>query len=385
MGDPFKHLAAGDDVEIIDTSHNAAIDAGRELIGRRTGNAAGPLPRARDTNVVRIRNDSGLAVERFGILGIDDSVFDPAVEPESFFSEKVLSGVTPSLMNHSAKFVVALEPIANGNVGPALAAGVTQVQILVGSEALTFAQVRIGSVTTLEASSSGGAKILWKESGTGVKWAVIRIDATIAGARLPVEIRMDTIINSTPDTSLVPGQFTGTNGAAIVWDETEQVGDAAEAGFEILASSQTDLVDPAVQINVTGRWSFHWTLKFKQVPWASDVPDILKATRDTENASAGASHTHPFEAWNYVTRGSMAVATLWTRPPAGSWGVILGPQQHAIIPQSHGDLFFAIYQVSTHTIADFTAGTDLRMILTIPLGGEGVAIDEGHFVLERVA
>jgi hypothetical protein len=50
------------------------------------------------------------------------------------------------------------------------------VKVDVGDEADTFAEAVDGDVEKLESTAEGTAtQILWKESGTGLKWAVVRL------------------------------------------------------------------------------------------------------------------------------------------------------------------------------------------------------------------
>jgi len=56
-----------------------------------------------------------------------------------------------------------------------MAGGVVQVQIDVTDANHGYADVKASDNTKLASGASGSAVILWKESGTGTKWAIIRI------------------------------------------------------------------------------------------------------------------------------------------------------------------------------------------------------------------
>jgi hypothetical protein len=77
--------------------------------------------------------------------------------------------------------VICAEPIANGSIGAAWAGGVCQVQIEVSDADHAYADVSDGQLTRLASAESGPCTILWKQSGTGTKWAVIRFGGAGGG------------------------------------------------------------------------------------------------------------------------------------------------------------------------------------------------------------
>jgi hypothetical protein len=388
-GDPFKHLLTGDDFEVYGESYNAALDAGKALRAGGTGFGVPPLAPRRDSNIVRIRNDSGSAVERFGILGIEGSVFDPGNDLDAFRGAKVLTGDVPATDSHAGKFVVTLEPIADGDVGLAMAAGVTQVKMNVTVETAIYADVEDGNPDALATATSGGATILWKESGTGEKWAVVRIDSTMPGSRLPVQLQYKELINDTPDTSFVPGQFTAQNNGSFAWrDDSTKVGDPAAAGFTILEEMQDDFLDPAIQINTAGRWSIYWQW-WLQIVWNYSwlpLEDHLLETRQTDSTDG---HYHDFDAWNLQTTGLCAQARIQERPLGGSWGPVSGATMYTVVLATDGTwLSNAYYQGQAQAIVDLGVGTDLRMSTYMQsyfASTEGAKVVGAYLILERVA
>ncbi len=135
---------------------------------------AGELPEG----VVYIKNSSPADVGRFGVLGVSGIVFTPADNLAQFQRRPILTGTTPATANHSGKFVITLEPIAKDAVGRALIWGVIQVQVNMASTSDGFADVKNTDATQLQSSgtaSGGGAQMMYVESGTGTKWAVVRL------------------------------------------------------------------------------------------------------------------------------------------------------------------------------------------------------------------
>lgn len=142
---------------------------------------------------VLIRNAGGSSedVDWYGVLGIDGLAVTKAENEDEFMGGIVLDGVTPeaegsSSAGHSGKFAIVQQPIASGEIGVAVIAGATQVQINVTDADHKFADIKDGDNTQLESAASGSARILWKESGTGTKWAVVCIGASAPSTTMPV-------------------------------------------------------------------------------------------------------------------------------------------------------------------------------------------------------
>jgi len=123
---------------------------------------------------VHVKNASGADRARFAVLGIDSPIFSPSEAADNFANQVALVGVTPTA-DHAGKFVVLLEPIADGEIGQAVVSGVTPVKVNVTDEAHTRADVQAGQAGYLASGDSGSALILWKEAGTGEKWALVNL------------------------------------------------------------------------------------------------------------------------------------------------------------------------------------------------------------------
>jgi hypothetical protein len=131
---------------------------------------------------VKIRNDTvANLTERWMVLGISGIAFTKAQNETDFLSNAiVLTGVTPAA-EHSGKFVICAEPIKYGEIGTAYISGVVPVKIDVTDTAHTFAAVKAGSRIELNSADDGAAKILWQESGTGIKWCLVEFPVGSGG------------------------------------------------------------------------------------------------------------------------------------------------------------------------------------------------------------
>ncbi len=170
----LKKVQSGSPLVIPAQTFNAFIDAARDYQDRQHGQHSTGMPSPRG-DLVLIKNASGADRARFDILGIDTIVINPTDNFTEFTNRPALSGVTPTEADHWGKFAILAEPIRNGALGLGWLAGMCPVKVLVSKEAHGHADVYSGVTAILRSSGSGAAQILWKESGTGVKWAVVRL------------------------------------------------------------------------------------------------------------------------------------------------------------------------------------------------------------------
>lgn len=138
----------------------------------------GPAPRqAQRPEIIRIKNASGSSLDRLSILGIDSIVWatnDAVDQLSQFKADVVFTGITPTSSHAGGLCAVLLEPAVNNQVVTAAVGGVCQVKIAVSDASHTHADVTPGDSTKLTSAESGTIQILWKETGTGDKWAVVR-------------------------------------------------------------------------------------------------------------------------------------------------------------------------------------------------------------------
>jgi len=186
MGDPFCKAISGQPVRVPAQTWNAFLDAARAHRDRQedVGREARPLG---NSGIVLVKNATGADVGRFGVLGIDDVLITPGDNEAEFLSRTALTGVTPTA-DHRGRFVVLLEPLRAGALGRAVVTGPAPVQVNVNHEDHGWADVKDGDATQLESAHTGAARILWKESGTGTKWAVVLLAQTAASNELDAQI-----------------------------------------------------------------------------------------------------------------------------------------------------------------------------------------------------
>lgn len=189
MPDPFKRIRSGDPIAL---SAEAMNEFARAAIARKRTQfttAGRPLHNPVRGDVVLIKNDSGADLGRFEVLGVTGVIIDPADNEDAFAERPLLVGQAPTTGASKGKFVVLLEPIADGRVGRAMASGVTIAKVNVADADDEFADVADGDTSSLASGADGAAAILWKEDGTGTVYAVVRIGAGAGGEGSAVDLK----------------------------------------------------------------------------------------------------------------------------------------------------------------------------------------------------
>jgi len=172
--DPRQHVLPGDPLRPAAEQVNALNRLSRAPASVRSGPESA-FEKGR--NIILVRNDSGQAVDRWGVLQIGGIVIDPsssAAAASTFQDQPCVIGVMPT--GAGEPFVVAIEPIASSGIGRAAIAGVVQCKLNVTNESDRTAHSTSGSTAELTTGVGGAAEILWKQPGTGSgKWAVVRL------------------------------------------------------------------------------------------------------------------------------------------------------------------------------------------------------------------
>jgi hypothetical protein len=176
-GDDFKKVKKGDTFRVSARAQNAMLRAGQEFVPQQRG-GPGPLLDI-PFNTIRVRNSTSGDLPQYSILAIDDLIVTPDRNPAVFQQKFAFDGVEPVSLDR-ARFIVTQTPLHVGQIGPGVVHGLTWVQLEVtaGEEGFRFADIfPTGNRTDAlwPQAASGGAMVLWKETGTGFKWAVVRI------------------------------------------------------------------------------------------------------------------------------------------------------------------------------------------------------------------
>jgi hypothetical protein len=156
---------------------NRAQDAADIVLGSTPGQSAEPSKYAAGaSNVVLIRNDSGVDLKVCGILGISGFAISPSAAEEmpSIVTLPVVIGQSPVEATHLTNFAITLEPISAGKVGRAAICGVVAFRLVDRDGSHKYATVQTGFTDRLQSTACGSLQILARGStaGDGWKWAL---------------------------------------------------------------------------------------------------------------------------------------------------------------------------------------------------------------------
>jgi hypothetical protein len=176
-GDTLKKVRPGDPLNYPAATHNAFIDAANWVRSKQLNQSSGPSVTEADPCVVLVKNGTGDDLGRFAVLTLGDPLILHSDSADGFAERVTFAGDTPDA-DTPGKFCITIEPIADGDCGRAVVMGAIQVQIDVTDADHKFADVSDGDTDKLKSGGSGAAQIIWKETGTGTKWAIVRLGAT---------------------------------------------------------------------------------------------------------------------------------------------------------------------------------------------------------------
>jgi hypothetical protein len=158
---------------------NDFVDTAKWAKRFRDGNKMPADANERPLDVIRVRNESGAAVVQFGVLGLGDMVINPTDNVNLFKTQAWWKGIMPLEPKSTARFCVALEPLAINAIGYAAVGGVVPVQLSGDDQTkhYEFAEATASSTAGLHACSRGGARIVWREDAGDPRWALVSLEA----------------------------------------------------------------------------------------------------------------------------------------------------------------------------------------------------------------
>ena len=180
----------GEAVSIKAATWNSFLDAAEFARRARRLVGAEAVPSGFGGNMVYVRNKCGETIPRFGAVVLADAVIPHDAASEEIECETPAFDGVPADGGEESEseeetekevrpFAVAVEPIADGEIGRALALGVTPAKVEIVHEEDLCAEPVPGSTSgAMRSTNVGYARIVWKEDGTGEKWCFIRLGAS---------------------------------------------------------------------------------------------------------------------------------------------------------------------------------------------------------------
>jgi hypothetical protein len=120
---------------------------------------------------MRVKNNTGSALSRFAVVGIDGILIDATTNMSSFSDQPCLLGVATT---EGGQYAVCLDAIPSGGIGMAAVDGVVQARVSVSDADHNYATCGDGG-TTLTSGATGDCRIIYKPSGTGTLWCIVRL------------------------------------------------------------------------------------------------------------------------------------------------------------------------------------------------------------------
>jgi len=174
MTEHLRKVHTGDPLRIPARAYNAFVDAA-ELARRIDADTLRSAAPGGLEHLVRVRNDSGEDLPRFGVLGIAGPIIDPADNADEFSRVVAIAGEAVTAADeYVGRFAVAREPIAAGRIGLAVVRGVTPAIVDVVDQSHTHADTAAGE-PLLRSGFTGAARLLWAEPGTGQRLALVEV------------------------------------------------------------------------------------------------------------------------------------------------------------------------------------------------------------------
>jgi hypothetical protein len=184
MGDPLKKVQPGQRLHIPAEAYNAFVDAALREKSRRHDSDQQSIASQLQPGLITVRNQTGLQQNRFSILQLTTPIVDPVNNLQQFKNAVTFYGIVPAEPLEKKTVAILIEPLDINAIGRAAIITPTPVQIDVVDAEDQFAEPVDATTANLQSGSTGRFRIIWKESGTGLKWAVVMLSGGPGGATL---------------------------------------------------------------------------------------------------------------------------------------------------------------------------------------------------------
>jgi hypothetical protein len=198
----LKKVASGQSFRPRADDWNAFVDAAMDYRQRRNSFGARSMPGSYRQGIVLVRNKTGADQDQFSALWIDDLAIRPD-DPDGeqrfrtlapVFDLKLFTDIAAA-NRHECRYVVIQEPLKDGKVGHGMLFGVSPAKLDIPVEAHDYAEPNPTLTAKLRSGWSGSCRILWKQAGTGEKWALVHFPVSDAPRLLIENASGETILD----------------------------------------------------------------------------------------------------------------------------------------------------------------------------------------------
>lgn len=202
MSDTFEKVNAGDTLDIQAGTWNGLLEAGAAY-ARTKGGREGAPARGEPLNPsvrVLVRNDTGAAIPTGSVLKLGAPIIDAKDYPRENTHTPRFPGTEPATT--ADQFAVTIDPLEISELGRAVLMGIASTWVNIVNAADTYATPKVSVTSMMESASTGPARILWRETGTGTKRALVQITPVaprVDSWKYPVRCCCDANVNLSTD------------------------------------------------------------------------------------------------------------------------------------------------------------------------------------------
>jgi hypothetical protein len=167
-GDPLSQVQAATWNEFIDSCRRSKMRPLRGDIHRGIGH--------RHSCLIKVRNTTGGTLAQESVVIFDVPTVLPTNNEGEFLRDLCMDVIAPGTPSDDAVIAILAEPLVNNAIGLAYTVPLAQVKVVVSGGETAWKWAEISSTVTANmvmSESPASARIVWKESGTGTKWAVV--------------------------------------------------------------------------------------------------------------------------------------------------------------------------------------------------------------------
>lgn len=175
MGDRFKKVQAGQDLQISAEVWNNLIDITRREKGRAHNQEEVKHDVLKQADIFLVKNVTGQNLPRFAIVSVGQPIILPSSNEVEFKNQPTFVASAPNDLTEG-RLGILQEPLADQTIGRCVVSGVTIARVAIPGEVYDWADPIPGNSQSLRSVPHGPVRVLWIESVGMIRWAIVRIE-----------------------------------------------------------------------------------------------------------------------------------------------------------------------------------------------------------------